>query len=89
MYRLFRGLGLRHLLVLDVSRNITGIITRYDLLPDSMCTRLHEIERGIRPSRAHFLLQDKRHGGEREAEGAVEATMAVAVAAVVGSPGGA
>ena len=84
MYRLFRGLGLRHLLVLDVSRNITGILTRYDLLPDSMRARLREIERGTRTARAHFVLEEKGTTG-RGGQGG-EAAVA-AVAAVVGSRG--
>ena len=33
VYRVFRGLGLRHLLELNVARNMSGIITRHDLMP--------------------------------------------------------
>ena len=63
VYRLFRGLGLRHLLVLNVERNIAGIIARYDLMPDSMRRRLAEIRAGQRASRAHFTLEAAKSDG--------------------------
>ncbi len=60
VYKLFRGLGLRHLLVVDVTRTISGIIARYDLLPSSMATRLEEIQTGTRRSSTHWMLPRKK-----------------------------
>jgi len=72
VYRVFRGLGLRHLLVLNVARDISGIIARHDLMPESMKARLEEIRAGTRVSKTHWTLPLQGREGQEVGEGRQE-----------------
>ena len=53
MYIIFRTLGLRHLTVVDTSNQVTGIITRKDLMGHNIVEKLSKIIAG--PSRLQMV----------------------------------
>jgi chloride channel 7 len=59
-YRLFRTLGLRFLCVVNHNNQVVGIITRKDLLPESLTNSL------LRGRNAHVLEEDDDDFEERE-----------------------
>jgi len=54
-YRLFRTLGLRHLCVVNHNNQVVGIITRKDLMPESLAASL------LRGRNAHSMVDDDDH----------------------------
>jgi len=69
VYRLFRGLGLRHLLVLSIERDVCGVIARHDLMPNSMESKLRKIKACKNASKAHWTLPKGIQGRKAKTAG--------------------